>query len=317
MPAIARWALKVFDGILALELPLRHPAVMAQVSKGALNPTPRKQAPPLPIELLQALGRVTGDKAIPFGFRLYASLYILMALASLRFSDTRVVFHVWVTETAFCGRSRDLKRKGRPIIAWASPIAGLNNNPTWARNIMRSWNNDHPAHPAHRSLYPSVAEQWKVGRASADSFSLALRMFRGICVKLGVENPKWALRTASAWPPPCANQLGWSEEERRKHGHWATGSAMVGHNDRACCTAGMRLRDRILAQIRDDSGAPTDAFQVPTRPSQQHKGVKCEPTTPVLKQGDAKPIDIGADTASETSVGADAEKSEREDVDIF
>ena len=121
----ARWELKVLCEILPLELPLFHPAVMAIVAKGDLNPIPQKQAPISPIEAIRALDLASGDRSLPRGVRVYASVYILMVLAPLRFSDTNVVIRVWATETASGGRSRVRKRRVRPIIVRAAPTGGI------------------------------------------------------------------------------------------------------------------------------------------------------------------------------------------------
>ena len=49
-----------------------------------------------------------------------------MVRASFRYSDTKVAYKLWETRTAICGRPRDIKRKGRPLITWGAPLSGIN-----------------------------------------------------------------------------------------------------------------------------------------------------------------------------------------------
>ena len=45
-------------------------------------------------------------------------------------------------------------------------------------------------------------------------------------------------------------------------GHWAPGSDMPDHYDRAYCAAELRLRDSVLARVAD-GWAPARAFEIP------------------------------------------------------
>ena len=138
VPGLARWALKVADGILRLELPLNHPAVVAVVVVGKANRTgiPVKHAPMLELPFIIWLEATACNKGVPFGMRYLASAFFLMIVASLRFSDTKVAFDLRLTETATCGRPRDLKRKGRPLITWASPSVGIHSDGAWLAPVM-------------------------------------------------------------------------------------------------------------------------------------------------------------------------------------
>ena len=73
--------------------------------------------------LILMFEKLARDLEQPPGMRYFASAFFLMDMASLRFSDTKVIYDMWLSEPAICGRSRDLKRKGRPIFYWAPPAA--------------------------------------------------------------------------------------------------------------------------------------------------------------------------------------------------
>ena len=57
------------------------------------------------------LEKLTYDKDIPYGMRLYASLFLLMTYESLRFCDASDVAILWVADTAICGESVNRKDK--------------------------------------------------------------------------------------------------------------------------------------------------------------------------------------------------------------
>ena len=71
------------------------------------------------------------------GMRFYASAYLLMVFASLRFSDCRAVYGIWESDTAICGMSIDLKLKRRPIITWATPKRGLHSEGKWVAPLFK------------------------------------------------------------------------------------------------------------------------------------------------------------------------------------
>ena len=139
-PGTAKWAIRVFGEILTLSLPLDHPAVVALTTRDRSDvPKPVKQAPMLNLELLIDLERLTMDKERPLGMRFYASAYLLMVFASLRFSDVKAIFEIWRSATAICGRSIDKKLKSRPIITWATPSQGFTSNGAWANPLFSIW----------------------------------------------------------------------------------------------------------------------------------------------------------------------------------
>ena len=88
-------------------------------------------------------------------------------------------------------------------------------------------------------------------------------MFKKLCDYLGYENTKYTLHSARAWLPTCASQLGWSEGDRRRLGHWAPGSVMMETYDRAVCTSELRLRGSIFHKITDENWEPEKEFEAP------------------------------------------------------
>ena len=264
VPGVARWAIKVYEEILNLVMPLQHPAVVAVTGKNRSGiPKPVKQAPMLELKLILDLERVASDNGCPMGMRFYASAYLLMVFASLRFSDCKAVFDLWTTDTAVCGRSLDLKLKTRPVIAWATPIKGINSDGKWVEPLFKIWKQHPLMEGGHHSLYRFSDESWSIDVTRRPPYYAVLKMFRKLCEHMGYEKPVWTLHSARAWFPTCAAQLGWSEDDRRRLGHWAPGSAMMETYDRAFCTSELRLRSKILGNITIDGWQPTKEFEVP------------------------------------------------------
>ena len=88
---------------------------------------------------------------------------------------------------------------------------------------------------------------------------------------------------------------------------------MMEHYDRAVCATELRLRNSILLKIRDDDWQPSPAFQVPVEEGKA-RGVTEETTS----QADVvkREPDTASDVDSRTSLGADADESDLEEVDI-
>ena len=140
VPGMAKCALRVFDEILNLNLPLDHPAIVVLTSRDRSGvPKPVKQAPMLELQLILDLERLSVDRERPFGMRYYASAYLLMVFDSLRFSDVKAVFDIWRSETAICGRSIDRKLRSRPVITWATPSQGFITEGKWANPLFSMW----------------------------------------------------------------------------------------------------------------------------------------------------------------------------------
>ena len=143
VPPYARRALKVFDEILSSDWPIKHPSVMAAANPSHQltdqPPRERQQAPMLTMDFLLAAEALAADSTRPPGMRYFASAFTLMLLASLRDVDTKVMYDLWVSNTAICGRPRDLETRGMPIMTWEAPLAGIKSEGAWARPVVRSW----------------------------------------------------------------------------------------------------------------------------------------------------------------------------------
>ena len=71
VPGAASWALKVYDEILSLNLPLQHPAIVAVTSRDRpVAPKIAKQAPMLDFQLIVDLERVAMDGGVPHGYEI-------------------------------------------------------------------------------------------------------------------------------------------------------------------------------------------------------------------------------------------------------
>ena len=220
-------------------------------------PVPPKQAPMLTLGLLRAIDNACANDSLPFGLRLYAAIFMVVAMASLRFGDTKVAYALWATDTALCRRPRDLKQKGGPIFVWASPLNGLQGNSAWASVLGGFWSKQPPLKGGRRAFSPFVDSNWVVNEGRAAGYNVAIRMFRVLRATLGFGNTIWTLHSERAWLPTCANQLGWNADDRRKIGHMAHGSVMMDHYDRAAYTTELRLRDAISRKVRARNWEPT------------------------------------------------------------
>ena len=261
---VARWALKVYEEILSLALPLQHPAAVA-VSAKTTTGAPRlvKHAPMLDMQFVLDLEALAVDTGRPLGMRFYASAYLLMVFASLRFSDCKAFFEIWTTETAVCGRPIDLKLRTRPVITWATPIGGINSKGKWIEPLLTFWRKQLPFAGGHHSIFRQSDDHWAIDVSLRPPYYAVSKMFKKMCEHMGYANPVWALRIARAWFPTCANQLGWSEDERRRLGHWVPGPRAMDTYDRAVCTTELRVRNSNLGKITNSGWAPTPSFDVP------------------------------------------------------
>ena len=139
---------------------------------------------------LRGLEKLAGDKAGPLGIQHVADGFLLMALASLRFPDTRAIFELWKNDTASRGRSRVSKRRGRPIIFRATPRNGSAGPKAWVAVFLRSWANGPRMKGGRCALFPFIDDDRGMHTDRAAScnavlpMSENLRYFR-ICAALG------------------------------------------------------------------------------------------------------------------------------------
>ena len=87
VPRTARSALSVFKDALGVRWPLEHPLIASAVDVD--DPTPPKQAPSFPLELVLAFDTIASGPLVVSGKRLFASAILLMTLTSLRFADVQ------------------------------------------------------------------------------------------------------------------------------------------------------------------------------------------------------------------------------------
>ena len=215
------------------------------------------------LEFIQLLERTAANKEAGPGLRYLASALVLMILASLWHADAKIMFALWQANAEICGRSRDLKKRGRPITTWAAPLAGLKSAGEWAHPIIRSLEKFPPPPNGHRSLLFVISNDWVIDPSRFAPYDDSMRAFRNLRHKMGVESPGWTLHSPRNWFPSCDGQLGWTLPERRKIGRRGVKTYMPDKYDRAVCTAELRLRGTILQKIATEAWVPTAAFEVP------------------------------------------------------
>ena len=137
IPNMGRYSLKVFGESLGVVFPIDHPAVKVAVS------IPRgrnvKTAPAVETEFLKALENHAANRQFPGGQRLYAALFALLGLSSLRFGDTKQVSDLFNSGTALCGIGVNTKDRSGDIMSWATPLMGLSWTENWFKPILDFW----------------------------------------------------------------------------------------------------------------------------------------------------------------------------------
>ena len=229
------------------------------------------------------LERLFIDKERHICRRFYSSAYLLMAFSSLRFSDVKAVFVIWRSSTAICGRSIDKKQKSRPIITWETPSQGFTSKGKCDGPLFPIWEKRPPSKGGNRALCRFCNDSWETDPTHSPPYYTFLKMFKKIFEFLGHEKPKWTLRSARAWFPTCANQLGRSEDGRRRLGHWDPGSQMMETYDRDVCATELRLGRSISGMITDRKWSPTAAFEAPRPISDTNEGSVVPGITPTVE----------------------------------
>ena len=59
-----------------------------------------KNAPFVPLDFAMRLEELSANGLFPFGMRIFAAMFTIANMESLRFSDLRDVSEFWITETA-------------------------------------------------------------------------------------------------------------------------------------------------------------------------------------------------------------------------
>ena len=297
LPHLGRYCLLAFSEALGIDLPVHAPAVRAAAL--AARSKPPKSAEGMPLELVLALQHSANDPNLLGGVRLAASFFCLMTFASLRFSDTKDLTDLWVTETAICGKSVNHKSRAGHATAWAAPLRGCGNGGNWHRPILDFWEqtapttkDGSPPQDCFRFLFPHMTPKWEVNKTRAGTHGTTLAALRRLEKMYGMKT-SCTLHSPRAFLATCANQLSFPREEREKLGRWAPGSVMPERYDRATCTTELRLRDNILAQIQN-GWKPTRAYEVPSaKPS----------------GGNPKRIKAGTESSSVTSTSVTSSAS--------
>ena len=259
VPRKARYLLKVFGEALGIDFPLNHPGVSAATRMKRFKAV--KHAPAVPIDFVRKVEEYAASENQTWGVRLACSLFCLLVLASLRYSDTVKVFNVWKSGSAICGCSIDPKSKDGKIIYWATPIVGITGL-DWAGPLLKLWENIKPSQPTgYAPLFPVFTKDWEILKSKIATAGTTQALLKRIEVLLGF-SLGLKIHSPRSWASTCANQLLYSREDREKLGRWAPGSLMPDLYDRAVCATELRLRDEILNKIRE-GWSPSLPFETP------------------------------------------------------
>ena len=261
IPGMGRYALRVFGEALGVVFPIDHPAVRGLACRKTRK---TKTAPMLKTEFLFALEKLACDKAAEPSDRLYSALFTLLALASLRFGDTKQTAELRSTGSCITGCGIDQKNKSSEFLSWATPLKGVTGSTAWAEPILKFWESTKPVRGAEtlHFLFPHIDGGGRIVGSRAASFGLVQARLTKLELKLGFDKSA-RVHSFRGWAPTCASQLRFSREDREKLGHWAPGSIMPERYDKAECATELRLREGILEKIRT-GWRPSGAFELPT-----------------------------------------------------
>ena len=274
IPHIGRYCLLAFSDAIGIDLPVHEPAVRA--ASTVARSKPPKSAEGMPLEFVQMLQKSASDPSFPEGAQLSASFFCLMTFASLRFSDTKDLSDLWVTETAICGRPTNRKIRAGHATSWAAPLRGCGNGADRYKPVLTFWEqsapkpSDGPTPPDYfRFLSPYISPKWETNQKRAGAHGATMAALRRMEQLHGVET-SCAMHSPRVFLATCDNQLAFPREEREKLGRWGPGSVMPDRYGRATCTAELRLRDDILTRIQD-GWTPTRAYAVPNTQTSSKK----------------------------------------------
>ena len=292
-PHAVRADFGMFCNVLGLDWSLTHPAVYVASLKSRLKM--EKQAPLPPFEFVVALERAAANAKEDPGVRLYAAIFFLMTMASLRFCDLSDVQKLWKTKTAVCGISINHKDGGWALMNWATPRSGINTKGVWFQIIDQFWCKIKPkSEDEFAPLFPRVTPEWIIDRkrpGTSGTVQAALTRLEG---RLGFP-PLCTLHSPRNWFPTMGDQLLFPGEKRNRLGRWAKGSKMPEKYDRTFCVSELKIRDDILQEL-NKGWTPEDNFEIPTKKKEERDELETSPA------GDTSVVTTPSDMRSEVDI---------------
>ena len=138
IPRQGMFPIRVFGDAVGVVFPYGHPDITEAIS--AHKASVPKSAPHLNTEFAIALEKLTNDTSSPIDLQLYASLFTLLALTSLRFGDARLVKDMWVPNTSLGGLGINNKENAGALMNWATPLLGLHSpGSDWYKPLLKQW----------------------------------------------------------------------------------------------------------------------------------------------------------------------------------
>ena len=263
VPHAGLYAVRAYSGALELGLPVNSDAVVA--ASRANRARAKKQAPPVPLELLLSWEEIARSSTAAPGKRLFASYLTFLCLSSARFKDTIGLDKLETNETAIYGAFRDLKNFKAQLRPFAAPLAGINGQLGWALPLLEfhaTYKNRFQKIPSF--LCPKITKEWGFKLEAAAYYDVYKHLH---LLLAGAKFEKHGITPQSPrnFMPTCASQLGWSREDRETLGRWKPGSIMPNVYDRAACVTELRLRSSVSKQIQS-GWIPANSFEIPMEP---------------------------------------------------
>ena len=97
----------------------------------------------------------------------------MLALTSLRFGDARSGRDLWVSYTALCGPSVNIKEKSGQLMTWATPLAGLRPKSRRYEHLIKFWTRVKPKEGKFAALFPHIIPEWEIDYGRSASTGVA------------------------------------------------------------------------------------------------------------------------------------------------
>ena len=212
-----------------------------------------RQASRIPTEAIKDMEKLTTDESIPEGKRIFTSSQLLMAHASLRFSDAQALISLRVDRDTITGVLGPIKNNRSNNSHFACPRRGFEND-KWILPLAR-WRDAYceatKKHP--KFTVPDTKPSWEYPTfGTAAPYPNARQRFTEILTDIGVANAKqFTMHSHRAVYPTLGALAGFPRENLCPLGRWRPGSNMPNVYNREAKNAEVNLRNRIIDKVRE------------------------------------------------------------------
>ena len=213
--------------------------------------------------------------------------FLLQIFAALRFADTIEIAEMWISETAFGGRSVDQKDPIGPLIEWATVRQGIRADGAWHIPVLGYWEIYKQSEGKYRFLRPYFSPKYGPDyNRQASSGTIHALLAKTELAKCFPKLLK--LRCHTSRFATCARQLLYQKGQREVPAQWKPGRETPNHYDRAECATERRLRRKISRRVGEGGGQLTRSKYPPMgkllTPNSSHPRRTRRPVRPQLSR---------------------------------